>query len=381
MIRWQVLAAGFLAIGVDIPLADAQQAPTPPPLPLSAALRPPQHLYPVAPEAGEWLICVQTFKDDVPALNDNFLVAGNQKAKMLAEGLAEVLRREYKLNAYLYDRSYKLRAEEQARIQDLRDRHWGRIDQMRSQAEPAEGSTRLRYKTSIIPDEFAVLVSRTDRPFKDMESARDFLVGTLRKKKAPPNEFCNRGLLAAQEPGSSKVTPVGAAYLNPFTTAMVVHNPTIEMKNEQADPEKADEFLKELNADEKYSVLKCSKPWTLVVKIYQGGSTIETPKSRSLMSKVGSTLGLTEKDPTLLNASAMAAHELAKFLRNTKPSFEAYVMHQRSYSLVTVGQFDGPTDPELVAIQKSLAGLQFKQANGQVMESLNPQPLPMKIPR
>ena len=87
-----------------------------------------------------------------------------------------------------------------------------------------------------------------------------------------------------------------------------------------------------------------------------------------------------------MDACALNAHQTAEILRSTKPSFEAYVMHKPSYSIVTVGQYDSENDPSLLAAQRALAGLQLKgaqndQFNGQTIDTLSPRPLPMKIPR
>jgi hypothetical protein len=56
-------------------------------------------------------------------------------------------------------------------------------------------------------------------------------------------------------------------------------------------------------------------------------------------------------------------------------------MHHRQYSIVTVGQYESQNDPNLLAAQKALAGMQIKETSGIVLESLNEKPLPMKIPR
>src|SRR5262249_21749186 len=117
--------------------------------------------------------------------------------------------------------------------------------------------------------------------------------------------------------------------VNPFTKSFVVHNPTIqrEKPGEEVDP-----FLKELNADESYSLLKCKKPWTLVVKDFQGPATVvqsQSTSSKFLDSLLGNHPGV------LLDAGAKQAHEIARVLREAM-HFEAYVLHTRYGSIVTV---------------------------------------------
>ncbi|MCE9530936.1 MAG: hypothetical protein K8T89_07410 [Planctomycetes bacterium] len=331
--------------------------------------------YPVTQQAGEWLICVQTFKDEKALTSVDPNRPTRPKAYLLAEELAEHIRKEYKLPAYLYERSRKARAEEDERIRKLRKQYDDSIAQLRAQGAEPDPSSRFRVRTFDIQDEFAVLIGKPDKPLKDMEAASDFLK-QVRKLKPLPEKFSMRAVIANDDETGKKVTQTGYNFINPFQTAMVVHNPAIPFETKQDNPEKADELLKKLNADETYNLLKCSKQWTLVVKLYQGQAQLQEPKSPSIMKR----LGFGKKEPELLNASAAQAHSTAEFLRAMK--FDAYVMHHRSYSIVTVGQYDSPDDPNLQANQKALAGMQLK-AKGSIvaLETLNAQPLPMKIPR
>jgi len=326
--------------------------------------------YPITPQAGEWLVCVQTFKDEKPDPNRQV----RPPARIMAEELAEYLRTEYKLPAYLYDRGRLQRKEEDERIKALRGQYDELLKQMKSQGIEPDERSKFRVRTFEIMDEFAVLVGKPNRNLKDMETARDFL-GDLRKMKPLPDKFSMMAVFADDDANGKKVNQRGFGYINPFQTALVVHNPSIPLANNQADPTKADAFLKEMNASEEYNLLKCSKSWTIVVKMYQGQAQLQTPKKPSIMAQ----LGFGKKEPELLNASAAQAHSTAEFLRKMK--FDAYVMHHRSYSLVTVGQYDSPDDPNLMAAQKSLAGMQLKQSKDVVLETLNAQPLPMKIPK
>ena len=68
---------------------------------------------------------------------------------------------------------------------------------------------------------------------------------------------------------------------------MVVHNPTILIEKKQQDPDVADDFLKKLNAGEELSPLRCSKPYTLVVKVYQGLAVMEAPEKPGVMRQFG----------------------------------------------------------------------------------------------
>jgi hypothetical protein len=323
----------------------------------SAAAAQPTYKYQVGPQAGPWLICVQTFK--------------GPQSQQLAEELAEVLNRDFKIPAFLYDSGYKQREEEKARVEKLRQEYREMYIQMEKQGlQTVDGLRRWRVPVVNIDDEFAVLVGKSGRQLKDMEAARDYL-DDIRKLKNLPKKFSPRLLFDFDE------KPV-EAFINPFATSMVVHNPTVPLERQQNDPTKADKFLRELNSDEEYSLLKCRKQWTLVVKVYQAPS--------ELVGRQGPVMPTTfnpnkKEGESYLNIGALQAHQLAGFLRKSMKT-DAYVLHHRYYSLVTIGQYDAPDDAQLLANQKTFANMQLKeQKTGEVKETFNAQPLLMQIPK
>jgi hypothetical protein len=366
--RWQTLAIALVSAGMTAAYCNAQPAPG-----LPAFGQPPAQnsnvRYPVTPEAGEWLILVQTFK--------------GEQAQVLAEQMAELIMKKHRLAAYLYVKGRKEKAEEEERVRKLKQDYDVTVTQVKAQNPDCNVAPFRVGRFAKIEEEFAVLIC-DPRRFNDMEAASRFLP-EVRKLPAPPNEFCCRIELGDLDPTGKKMLSNGNGYLNPFMTAMPAHNPTIPLEKQQPNPEIADELLKKLNANETLSVLKCSKPYTLVVKVYQGPVFLkpaEAPQAPSMFHRVGETLGIFEKSPESLDVQALKARELADFLRKMKPSFESYVMHEQRCSLVTVGQFDSLDDPNLLACQRSLAGFQLKNGqNGQVLDQLTTQPMPMKIPR
>src|SRR5205823_7289039 len=94
-----------------------------------------------------------------------------------------------------------------------------------------------------------------------------------------------------------------------------------------------DPFLKTLNADESYSLLKCRKPVTLVIATFQGVSMYESESKETgnFLSKL-----LPRKAPDTLGLSAMNAHNMAEFLHKAGWP-EIFVLHMRTGSLVTAG--------------------------------------------
>lgn len=324
----------------------------------------PTYKYPVVPEAGPWLICVQTFK--------------GPDSQRMAEALADCLNRDFKIPAYLQDSGRKQREEEKARVEKLRAQYRAQYEEMERQGlKTPDGMRRWRVPDVQIDDEFAVLVGKRNRQLKDMEAARDYL-DEIRKLKDLPKEFQWKALFEFDKDKKDRTVKSAEVFVNPFVTAMVVHNPTVSFEKQQDDPTVATKFLKELNSDEEYSVLKCRKNWTLVVKVYQAPSAILGSQNGPTTSTKFSP---TKKDgESYLNIGAMNAHLTAEFLRKAMKQ-EAYVMHHSSYSVVTVGQYDSPEDPQLLANQKTMAGMQLRDGNGDVKASFSAQPLPMRIPK
>src|SRR5262249_31036554 len=109
---------------------------------------------------------------------------------------------------------------------------------------------------------------------------------------------------------------------------------------------------------------------------YQGASFFQ-PKTEnpSFLDKL---LGTSPGEK--LEASAQNAHNFAEVLR--KLNFEAYVMHSRGGSLVTIGGFDRPDDPRIESLKEAMQGtgaspgVRLSQSAQMV-----PNPFPIEIPR
>ena len=150
----------------------------------------------------------------------------------------------------------------------------------------------------------------------------------------------------------------------------------------EREDDKPDPLLKELNAGNKYSALRCSKDWTLVVKVFHGTTQIGNRSSGGFLSK----LGFGGNTGEVLNASALQAESLAVVLRDKQFGLESYVLHTRYSSIVCAGQFDRADDPKMSEVMLTLGKVKELQLPGVRPEDmsffqLNQQPLPMKIPR
>lgn len=308
--------------------------------------------YPVTPEAGAWLICVNSYAGD--------------GSEQLAEDLAATIRRDYRLPAFVFNRAEEERQRLRDRIEKERDQELQRL-----KAEGVKEFLRMPIKTVKIQDSFAVLVGG----YKDIEAARKAL-NDIRKLPPPPERLQHKAFMIAPT-GETNKGVVKTSHINPFDTAFVVHNPTVPVQKNQ-DQGKL-ENLKEYNADEPFSLLKCGKPWTLMVKAFPGGTKIQgrVAGESTFLNKLG--FG-GNKPGELLNASAKQAHSVAEVLRKSR--VDAYVLHCENCSYVCVGGFNSPDDPNLLTMQRMFAQATMPHLRQlRDLDQLSPQPLPMPVPK
>jgi hypothetical protein len=221
--------------------------------------------------------------------------------------------------------------------------------------------------------------------FRDFESASAYLKVV---KNLPLPELKLAGDKLAYDvmhvsepvPGKNGQTVMKQTRVNPFSTAIAVRNPTVPAPVKPAN--KFDPFWKELNANEDYSLLACRKPYTLVVKEYDGSAVVQGGTQSEKGSRFLSMLRMGGDRPgERLSASAAQAHEVAKFLRDRRLGFEAYVLHTRTASIVTVGGFDRLDDPAMQQMQQRLAALRLQTRGGVDPIGLMARPMPMEVPR
>lgn len=308
--------------------------------------------YPVSPEAGNWLICAASYS--------------GPDAPELARQLVFQIRSKHGIPAYLFNYADEERKKQKEEL-----------DRIQAQYPP---DTPFRRRTIRVTEHCGVLVGG----YKDFDSAAKVLPSV--KKWPMPTLQLSSGRLPydyVSQPGANgqlEQVPV-----NPFTSAFVTRNPTVPREAKQ--PVKFDPIWKKLNAEEEYSVLKNPKAWTLVVKEYPGGavmqSKISTPtkENATWMSKLFAGGG--NQGEAVINAQAMQAQELARVLR--KFNFQAYVLHTRTSSIVTVGGFDSVDDPKIQATRQQLATLTqtivANQPSRQDPLGLMVNPLPMEVPK
>lgn len=295
----------------------------------------------VTPQAGPWMIIVSSFT--------------GQESGKYAHDLCLEIRNNYKMPAYTFNWGAEKRRQ---RDEELRQK---REAQLKWFQEKGHTPDQLRRKTVRIEDEYAVLVGG----FRDMDAARKELdrIKKLAKPTSVPKAILTT--FGGDDDGKKKDANTE---VNPFQQSFVVRNPAVKFEQE---PEKPDLFLKELNAHETYSLLQVKKPWTLAVTDFQGRTVIQpqSAPTKLLEGLLGSKKG------SMLDAGAKQAHEVAKVLRE-KMQIEAYVLHMRWGSVVTVGSYDSQDDARLLQYQQALKG---KQMGPAVQFFANP--LPMKVPQ
>ena len=341
------------------------------------------HRWSVAPNHGEWMVCVKSY------------VGPN--ARMEAEQFAEFVRTKYNAAAFLYERGQDERLAQEKRRQEI-------IAQRRKEFQPfltmqaqlkAEADAKgqpfiaapatFRVPEVTIRTQWAVLVGG----WPDMDTAARALKVVHEWKDLPPNELLDRATISG---GDSQAQ---GQYINPFASAMVCPNPSIQRA--KATDLTIDPIVVKLNANEPLSVLKLKNPWTLIVKDYSVPTQTQTQGQEG--TALGRALGLTNEGKHLEQTAADAT-KFAELLRSelfqksardagqklglTAVTLDSYVLHLQTGSRVTVGSFESLDDPALEQTQRMLSNMSFlvPDPNGgrtterRIFNGITPMPVP-----
>jgi len=239
------------------------------------------------------------------------------------------------------------------------------------------------------PEQWAVLIGG----FRSDEEARKAL--NVVRKLPPPKDVSLLDPIVSEVVQQDRSIRTEGSYLNPFSNALVVPNPAVA-KAVADEKYKLEPFLVKINSTGKYTLLQAKKPWTLQVKAFttpmkvigKGGSE-DSVFERTIANFAGS--------KSMLDITAEQAEKLTESLRDTTLSqevalqnpdlkakpFESFVLHHRTGSIVCVGQFDAPNDPELIRMQVILQGMTFKVKTGdgreqvqRMFDIVSPMPVP-----
>jgi hypothetical protein len=292
--------------------------------------------YPVGPEAGPWMICAAHFNGPT--------------APQLAHQMVLLIRTQYHMPAYVFNYADEERKKQRALLEQQAPAF------INPPAAPGEivRPVPRHHLTVRVEDQCAVLIGG----YPDETTAHAALVYV--KKLPPPDLKVPEG---APAPFDVAVNDRGEPmYLNPFNAqSMVTRNPSIARETHVMNP-KDDPFLKTLNAGEEYSMLRCPGKWTLAVKEYLGASAVENKPTE--LGPVQSFFGGKTKTGESLALAANNAHELAKTLTQLK--FDAYVLHTRTSSVVSIGAFNDPNDPAMQGYRDRID--QLRRINAQAQQ-------------
>lgn len=329
------------------------------PVPTSIDEKAAPHKWTVKADHGAWMIMVKSY------------AGSDSRAK--AETLAEDIRKTHGIQSLLFERNSEERREEQTQLEAIRKRENEKVDpfnQVQEQAKreaeangyvfsPTQTTVKVPRPYHETPEQWVVFIGG----FKTMEDARANLP-TVKKWPAPKDaNLMDAGMVGGEQtdPRTGKVDfKTTANYLNPYPSSMVVPNPAAS-KMSMEEKAKLEPFVVKLNEGVENSLLAVKKPWTLAVKSYT------MPTTRASTEGDGKNVfDVRKKGSTALDrlkAFEVESEAMARALRdkNMKPHpFEAFVLHHTHGSIVTVGQFDSPDDPELLKMQQELLALTFE---------------------
>jgi hypothetical protein len=316
------------------------------------------HPLAVKPEDGAYFICVRSYsRPHIPDANDK-----GYTVKELAEALAGEIQQTHRTRVYLYELisdEKKAQAAAQTAARQRAAEFRSALEQYKQRAALSgsdfiDYDEKVKYQTFHFRDQVAVLIGgfRTE----------DEAVKALKTVKTWPSPKDTRLMDGASivARGADGKTTINKSFINPYPQAMVVQNPAIA-KQLNTQPVALDPFIVKLNEGRPYSLLNTTKRWTLAVKSFSA------PVHYSSKDEEASVMKMLKRsdDAEILQRSANQAEALAKALREMKDpagtplNIPAYVLHTRTASLVTVGEYDAPNDPDLLDKQRKLSNLTF----------------------
>jgi hypothetical protein len=364
MTRWKCLAAA-VAVVAGGGMGESARAQ----YDLSVSGRPanrevadqkPVYKYELKPEHGEYLVFVKTF----PGQH-----AGDKTVKEQAEGLAEYIRAECRLNAYVLESGWPKRQERKKELDALMAAKKQYYEVERKMPIPEH---EKKVKMARIVDEYSVFVAPGKGSLRTYEEAQEF-AKYVRNLKAPPAEYCD-DLVLGKEQGDKSLHRTGTS-VNPFSIAFAGRNQSIPKAAAVHKAPKADDFLMKLNAGESYSLVhKAKRNWTLVVKTYGGEPRVLKP------GQVVQTGG--ESTGEMLERAGQQARQLAELLRKVDSKWEAFVLHTPYNSIVCVGDFEKPDDAVMESLKRDLSSFALTdKKDGKVLDTLIARPQPVMIPK
>jgi hypothetical protein len=316
----------------------------------------------VTRELGPWMILIISY--------------AGPEGPIWARDMVRVLREQYKMPAYVYNYGAAEKRKEYERVKAIVEKQ---KQVLKENNLPLDSPIRIRHLR--IDEHCGVLIGgypTQEAALKVRDQWRQQIKENNLKAPDPTKvklevQFYER----EDDPKDPKVNKKEAVWVNPFTRAMLVRNPAIKV-DRPADWDKLDvAALKRMNAAEDFSLLKCNRNYTLAIKQFalptMTGHRDEAP-SGGFWDPFG--MGKKSKDHT--DPAADCAHDLVENLRKAK--LEAFILHTKYYSLVTIGGYDSLEDPNLRSMQNIL-DTKLLPSPGMAGLQLFPTAKPMQIPK
>lgn len=352
----------------------------------------PNHPLAVKPQDGNYFILVKSYsRPHKPGPGEE-----GYTVKQLSEALAADIQKTHGARVRLFELiSDEKRAEAKARTEARQKaaRLAAAMEEMRKKSElqgmPFLGfdTPTIKFQTFHYRDQVAVLVGG----FPTEDDAVKALA-EVKKWPAPTDTRLMDGSSIATRQRDGRII-LEKKYIHPYATAMIVQNPTLPREQAMEEP-KLEPYVVKLNEGRPYSLLQTTKRWTIAVQRFSAPVRYVSKDSKIPHMSLS-------KDADILIRGEQQAEALAKALREMKgpptPAYpggqplnlDAYVLHMRNASMVTVGQFDSPNDPELQEKMRILSNLRFNQsrdAQGYKMMGMDQnlfadKLLPVPIPR
>ncbi len=121
----------------------------------------------------------------------------------------------------------------------------------------------------------------------------------------------------------------------PLAQAFLTRNPLLTP--EEAASKTRDPLLVRLNGNQEYSLLQNKGKYTVVVASFYGNSTAKPREFDKFAARLST--------HSTLDSAGLESWQLVKTMR--QQNIEAYVYHDRFKSVVTVGAFNSPQDPQI----------------------------------
>lgn len=322
----------------------------------------------VTPAHGPWMISVMSYV--------------GPEAPTMARELAIELREKYKLHAWVFNYGTEERTKEYNRVMEI---YKAQQEALKDSKLALDQKVRIRYTN--IPEQCAVLLSG----YTTEDAALRDLKGRIKKlpcpdpKKVKLDQRVFAEYLIKDREGNDHSQkykeykpplPARAATVenvNPFERAFVARNPTIKVERNPEGDAVDLATLKKLNDGEPYSLLECKRPLTLAITHFRTPTEVEGTMPTRKAGVLGA-LGFGRKKERE-DYAATNANLLAKDLRKHF-KLDAYVLHTRYNSIVTIGGYDTIEDPNLRTM-KTLVQTKLRLP----MVEMFPEPYLMKVPR